>query len=73
MNLLLSLNQKEGESDLLTVANKCPKCSSEHSLIILDEKMRNSGRVERNISLMKIQCIRCSWKFMRDFIWSIVK
>lgn len=70
MNLLIKKFTREGEDDLDYIDNSCFKCNSPHSLIVLDKKQRViSDDRKSGIALVKIQCIRCNWKFMKDFLW----
>lgn len=73
MDLQLSIFRCDGETDLQTISNSCPRCGSDNSLIIMDSKVRSSKRKNENLSLMKVQCIRCKWKIMKDFKWNIRK
>jgi len=54
----------------LLITNKCPKCESENSLIIMYQKDRYV-RGQHIYSTMKIECLqpKCKWKVSGNYKW----
>lgn len=59
----------EDVDDMIMFIGECPSCArGDHSLIITARKDRVTQGDYRQ-SLMKIECICCEFKTVRDFKW----
>lgn len=55
--------------EIITPSSPCPKCDTQHTLIIMYQKDKDTGHPAYTIRNMKISCFKCNYKVTGNFKW----